>query len=95
MVCPGLGGPEAPAGEKNFAFSGAKTSKSLKKSGAARAMKTILAMKNEDSALDYEKSEDPAKITYSIPDFYDQDPRILPRLREFVTKTARSRLREL
>ena len=38
-------------------------------------MKTILAMKNEDSALqDYEKSEDPAKITYSIPDFYDQDP---------------------
>ena len=66
MVCPGLGGPEAPAGEKNFAFSGAKTSKSLKKSGAARAMKTILAMKNEDSALDYEKSEDPAKITYSI-----------------------------
>ena len=38
-------------------------------------MKTILAMKNEDSALDYEKSEDPAKITYSIPDFYDQDPK--------------------
>jgi len=58
LVCPGLGGPDAPAGEQNFAFSGAKTSKSLKKSGAARAMKTILAMnKNEDSALDYEKTE--------------------------------------
>ena len=58
MVCPGLGGAEAPAGEKKIAFSGAKTSKSLKKSGAARAMKTILAMnKNEDSALDYEKTE--------------------------------------
>ena len=80
MVCPGLGGAEAPAGEKKIAFSGAKTSKSLKKSGAARAMKTILAMKNEDSALDFflrakVKIPDPAKITYSIPDFYDQDPK--------------------
>ena len=38
-------------------------------------MKTNMTCKNEDSALDYEKSEDPAKITYSIPDFYDQDPK--------------------
>ena len=45
-------------------------------------MKTIPTMKNEDSALDYEKSEDPAKITYSIPDFDDHEPRILPRLRD-------------
>ena len=43
-------------------------------------------MKNRNSALDYEKSEDPAKITHSIPDFYDQDPRILPRLRENLIK---------
>ena len=87
MVCPGLGGPEAPAGEKNFAFSGAKTSKSLKKSGAARAMKTILAMKNEDSALDYEKSEDPAKMAYSISDFSDQDPRFFQDLESTSPRT--------
>ena len=95
MVCPGLGGPEAPAGEKNFAFSGAKTSKSLKKSGAARAMKTILAMKNEDSALDYEKVKTPPKSRTQYLTFTTKTQRILPRLREFVTKTARSRLREL
>ena len=37
-------------------------------------------------ALDYEKSEDPAKMTYSISDFSEQDPRILPRLRELLAK---------
>ena len=29
-------------------------------------MKTNMATKNEDLGLDYEKSEDPAKITHSI-----------------------------
>ena len=45
-------------------------------------METNMAIKNEDLALDYEKSEDLAKITHSISDFLDQDPRFLPRLRE-------------
>ena len=36
-------------------------------------MKTNMTSKSEDSALDYEKSEDPAKMTYSISDFSDQD----------------------
>ena len=50
-------------------------------------------MKNEDLALDYEKSEDPAKITYSIPASRSSTwtktqvlPRFLPRLRELLTK---------
>ena len=43
-------------------------------------MKTNMTSKSEDLALDYEKSEDPAKMTYSISDFSEQDPRILPRL---------------
>ena len=51
-----------------------------------RFMKTNMATKNEDLALDYEKSEDPAKITHSISDFSDQDPRILPSIRERLTK---------
>jgi hypothetical protein len=41
----------------------------LEKSGAARAMKTTLTYENQDSAPDYAKNEDPAKMTYSIPDF--------------------------
>ena len=49
-------------------------------------MKTNMTSKSEDLALDYEKSEDPAKMTYSISDFSEQDPRILPRLRELLTK---------
>ena len=49
-------------------------------------MKTNMTSKSEDLALDYEKSEDPAKMTYSISDFSDQDPRFLPRLREHLTK---------
>ena len=50
-------------------------------------MKTNMTSKNADSALDYEKSEDPAKMAYSISDFSDQDPRFLPRLREHLAKT--------
>ena len=49
-------------------------------------MKTNMTSKSEDLALDYEKSEDPAKMTYSISDFSEQDPRFLPRLRELLTK---------
>ena len=49
-------------------------------------MKTNMTSKSEDLALDYEKSEDPAKMTYSISDFSEQDPRFLPRLRENLTK---------
>ena len=49
-------------------------------------METNMAIKNEDLALDYEKSEDLAKITHSISDSSDQDPRFLPRLREKLTK---------
>ena len=49
-------------------------------------MKTNMTRKNEDSALDYDKSEAAAKMAYSISDFSDQDPRFLPRLRENLTK---------
>ena len=62
-------------------------------SRAARAIQTTPTMKNEDLALDYEKSEDPAKITYSIPASRSSTwtktqvlPRFLPRLRELLTK---------
>ena len=41
----------------------------LEKSRAARARTTAMAGKNRDLASDNEKSEDPAKMTYSIPDF--------------------------
>ena len=36
-------------------------------------MKTNMTSKSEDLALDYEKSEDPAKMTYSIPDFVSRN----------------------
>ena len=49
-------------------------------------MKTNMTSKSEDLPLDYEKSEDPGKMTYSISDFSEQDPRILPRLRELLAK---------
>ena len=45
-----------------------------------------MADKNQDVTTDNCKSEDPAKMTYSIPDFVSQDPRILPRLREHLTQ---------
>ena len=45
----------------------------LEKSGAARAMKTTLTYENQDSAPDYAKNEDPAKMTYSIPDFVSRN----------------------
>ena len=54
---------------ENFGFSGAITSKSSKKSRAARARKTTKSDQNQISALDNAKSEDPAKVTHSIPDF--------------------------
>ena len=36
-------------------------------------MKTTLTYENQDSAPDYAKSEDPAKMTYSIPDFVSRN----------------------
>ena len=53
---------------ENFEIIGAKTSKYLKKSRAARAMTTTLTTKYQESTLDYEKNEDPAKMKHSIPD---------------------------
>ena len=41
----------------------------LEKSGAARARMTNVAGKNRDFATDHYKSEHPAKMTHSIPDF--------------------------
>ena len=54
-------------------------------------MKTTLTYENLDSASDYAKNEDPAKMTYSIPDFvcepqHDQETRFLPSIREKLTK---------
>jgi hypothetical protein len=40
---------------------------------AARAMKTILTCENQDLTPDHAKSEDPAKMTYSIPDFVSRN----------------------
>ena len=36
-------------------------------------MKTTLTYENQDSAPDYAKNEDPAKMTYSIPDFVSRN----------------------
>ena len=58
-----------PRGEQIFGISAAKTSKSLKKSRAVRARKTPKSDQHQNSALDNAKSEDPAKMTHSIPDF--------------------------
>ena len=49
-------------------------------------MKTNVTTKDNESTLDYEKNEDPAKMTHSISDFLDQESRFLPRLRELLTK---------
>ena len=54
---------------EKMGFSAAKTSKSLKKSRAARAMEPTNDTQNRDSVPDDEKSEDPAKMTHSIIDF--------------------------
>ena len=45
-----------------------------------------MTIKNEDSSLDYEKSEEPAKMTHSISDFQEQESRILASIREHLTK---------
>ena len=53
-------------------------------------MKTTRTYENQDSASDCAKNEDPAKMTYSIPDFvsrqHNPEPRILPSIREHLTK---------
>ena len=54
--------------ERIFRSSGAKTSKSLKKSRAARATEMTNDHENQDFARDNGKSEDPAKMTHSISD---------------------------
>ena len=36
-------------------------------------LKTTLTYENQDSAPDYAKNEDPAKMTYSIPDFVSRN----------------------
>ena len=36
-------------------------------------MKTTRTYENQDSAPDYAKNEDPAKMTYSIPDFVSRN----------------------
>ena len=54
---------------ETFRISAAKTSKSLKKSRAARVKKTSKPDQHQNSALDNAKNEDPAKMTHSIPDF--------------------------
>ena len=58
---------------ENFEFQVPQSPKSLKKSRAVRAKSAILTVKNRDSALDNWKSEDPAKMTYSIPDFVNRN----------------------
>jgi hypothetical protein len=58
-----------PETERFFRFSGAKTSKSLKKSRAARAMKLTSDHENQDFATATAKNEDPAKMAHSTPDF--------------------------
>ena len=63
--------------EQNLEILGAKTPEYLKKSRAARAMTTNMTTEYQESALDYEKNEDPAKMKHSIPDFLSRTgPRI-------------------
>ena len=40
---------------------------------AARAKTTNVGRENQELASDHYKSEDPAKMTYSIPDFVSRD----------------------
>ena len=51
----------------------ANTQKSFKKSRAARARTITGTGQNRDFAHDNGKSEDPAKMTYSIPDLLTRD----------------------
>ena len=67
-----------PAGQKKFGFSGTIKPKSLKKSRAARAKETTISDHHHHASLiaisvrpliEFEKNEDPAKMTHPIPDF--------------------------
>ena len=75
-------------------FLGAKKAKSLKKSRAARARKTPNSTnirtfsQYQNSALDNAKSEDPAKMTHSIPDLSSLDGVCARNFRESFAKVA-------
>ena len=58
----------APAGEQDFEISGARKSKSLK-NRRQRASEAAQTTKSREISLLTSKSQHPAKITYSIPDF--------------------------
>ena len=52
---------------------GCNNAKILEKSRAARAKTTAVTGKNRDFDPDNGKNEDPAKMTYSIPDFVSRN----------------------
>ena len=64
---------DAPAGQQNLGVLGPRMSKSFEKSRAARARNATKTGKNANLAQDNAKSEDPAKMTDSIPDFLSRD----------------------
>ena len=68
-----MAGPRAMGTRENFGLSGARTSKSLKKSRAARAKDGQNDLRNRRSAAHNRKGEVPAKMTYSRTDFLDRD----------------------
>ena len=61
---------DAHRAKKRAIFSDLRTKNGeiLEKSRAARAMKAIDDHENQELTLDLGKSEDPAKMTHSIPD---------------------------
>ena len=61
-------GPYAPAGQKNFQVFRRPNTKILEKSRAARAECNQNDHQNQELTADNGKSEDPAKMTHSIPD---------------------------
>ena len=70
---------DAPAGEKNFELPGTKIPKSLKKSRAARPRDRLRRQKTHFYPQKRPmQSEDPAKMTYSISDFWGQNELNLP-----------------
>ena len=64
---------DAPAGQQIFGVSGHRMSKSFKKSRAARARNATKNGKKRVFAPGNAKSEDPVKMTYSIPDFLSRN----------------------
>ena len=67
-----MAGPRAMGTRENVGFSGARTSKSLKKSRAARAKDGAKDHRFDHRYRDFAndaKSEDHAKMTHSISDF--------------------------